>query len=135
MFLQFFNQSFNAVVNFSNRGSDEKAETRCRPSIGGPADLIHTYCLYCPPRIHTYRHLFLSFLIAVGTATTVAYTLPRTRLLSVGVCNYSYPSHDVCLWMGSRVCPFLFLHAGCRVMDTMNCTVRPIYCIVAFFQL
>jgi tricarboxylate carrier len=61
MFLQFLNQSFNAVVNFSNRGGDERADT---------------------------RHLLLSFLIAVGTATTVAYTLPRTRLLSVKLKHY-----------------------------------------------
>jgi tricarboxylate carrier len=55
MILQFLNQSFNAVVNFSNRGGDDKAER---------------------------RHLLLSFLIAVSTATAVAYTLPRTRLLA-----------------------------------------------------
>ena len=29
-----------------------------------------------------HRHLLLSFLIAVSTATAVAYTLPRTRLLA-----------------------------------------------------
>lgn len=54
MALQFLNQSFNAVVNYSNRGGDDKTEK---------------------------RHLLSSFLIAVITATTVAYTLPRTRLL------------------------------------------------------
>ena len=72
---------------------------------------------FVPIVTQTYcRHLLFSFLIAVGTATTVAYTLPRTRLLSVGVCTH----HMMFVYEYTTVCWLLYLVHICTVMDTLD---------------